>query len=614
MTPIKQQLFTNYAPFTDVALVAHPDFVQFSPSTLLPDERGAATTVASFGHVFATSGKGRSSSICELRHGYEASLETTLNIESLLPLAGNVFSLKSTSIEHDIVIVSSPLRSLMIAEVTGRNPSVTHLAMEPTLAVSLLRAPDNSAACNREILVHVVPCGLRLYYLNEDFTVDEANSCNTSGVSCAVIDAGLDIIVYTTHDESGTSLWLCKLILDQAQPIINTIGSPFVLETEVTAIFCHNIRAAGLDSATYIFCGLASNSIAVYEVSPSSGLAHLQTITLAIPEGSIVNAIHVFPSTPVAGQQLREIVISIAIGTRDGTLFTFELDRETLDHAQSEDTAAQTSWIMGATPVRFVPCPDEWAAALLILCGSTLHSLRYIYGQASEIVEVFLTRQDDLSFQASPVMSLCIHTDTEGESLMACVCRGCLVFANLSHNPCDLVRCIPIHNTPSRIMWSNHLQMLIVGGTLVKEAAFLETRSCSMTVDLVDPWWSKTTMTSSTDTSPVKGTYYGDPGETLCALQEWFISRDGSMHHFIIATTVEVYAATASHPAGRRRGAIKFLRVSRTTDENYKIEQYQESKEREPVYAICACGFANSLLYCVGNELKMRTYNARLKR
>ena len=219
MAPIKQQTFTNHAPFTDLVVCAPSLSNRAARSSNANNHEGVSTTADSESHsteisatkvsesqsdarprLFATSGKGRSGAVCEIRYGCAASIEAYLDLADIgLPLANELFPLSLSVNNYDALIVSSPVQSVLIIDPTGELFGLQEISMESTLAACVLESTE--AEFESDIAIQVIPSGVRALLLRPDGIVEPAAFWDLGPISSASVDcrSGLIAILSLIH-------------------------------------------------------------------------------------------------------------------------------------------------------------------------------------------------------------------------------------------------------------------------------------------------------------------------------------------------------------------------------------------------------------------------------
>lgn len=639
MAPIKQQTFTNHAPFTDLAVRA-PSLDHRAARSSEAKGLGVFSTTAdseSFGtnpsttkersqndaqpRLFVTSGKGRSGAVCEIRYGCAASIEAYLDLADIgLPLANELYPLSSFVNNYDALIVSSPVQSVLIIDPTGELFGLQEIGMESTLAACILDGAE--ATFESDIAIQVVPSGVRALFLRPDGIVEPAAFWDLASISSASVDSrsGLMIICYN----HGTNISLC---LKRVVPLkslgkisfdLKNMGQSVILHDEVTALALHvsqvSEQARAQQVTAYVFVAVSGQQLAVYHFTVDQNFDHLVTYVASLNPLRLRFLHDIKILSPRSLNALEtSTTLHLALGMRSGDFWICSFEHDSATHKWTSDIFQDSRhYELGTTPV-MIRCYDAHDRhEFVLLCDSELYCLRYDQQRPADATRIVLTKLDDTSFIAPRVHHLGLYSSYLTRPNVVLLSRERVLFSHLIPVPQDVSRKIPVKGTPNRILFSEHLNLLIVGGNITHAIPGTDLRTANLIVQLVSPDWQETSFESASqdDSSaiPVVATFEGDAGETLCALLEWSIARDGAVHNFIIVTTMETHPPTTSHPTGRRRGAIRFLKVILSRAGVYTIVEYQASKENEPVYAICSFESQTALLYCVGNEIKMRTY------
>lgn len=622
MSPIKTQILVNNAPFTDVTTVSDPPSCTHTAVSTSDDNGTGVIRPRHPPRIYTTAGKARSGAICEIAYGYEAAVGAYLDLrENQVLLANSILPLQTPWHDHDALIVSSPVQSVLISDPTGENLTFEQIASEPTLAASILLAGNISLSCH--VLTFVLHSGIQVFHCRTDGSIEQVATCPTGRVQYATIDAVTGLVLLVLHNEGGSIVLLKQVVQDSESdnhPTIVDVGTSHVLSQEVTAVALH-IMAPVKSKLTgacraYACLGLQGATIEIYEISATSGLELLAEKSGLFTSNSVINDIKVLSNT--TAEPGTRSHMHIILGSRTGSLHICDFEHDDTNNTNPVGLTNSLAYSLGNGPVT-INVHDEFNNHGLVLhCDSGLFRLQYRRGRPFRVTKIIITRSDDQSVRFPSPRCVCIYGISSSRVNIAYLLGDELAFSVVSEDSKGLARKMPMPGTPSRILYSRHLRLLVVGGSITREYIPSESRSSSMVIHLVDSSWQEGLtgfMCNGDVPQPsILATFEGDAGESLLALQEWSITREDVIHHFIIVTTIEKHPATDSHHSGKRKGAIKFLRVSKTAKGEYSLALYQESKENDPVYAICAFDKANSLLYCTGNEIKMRTYISEEKR
>ena len=277
---------------------------------------------------------------------------------------------------------------------------------------------------------------------------------------------------------------------------------------------------------------------------------------------------------------------------------------------------------IGSTSVRVMQDKNTDSCALL-LCGPDICRMTYspkaLY--SSEMVHsIWLTDQGQPALQQGELSAIAqadiwTTTDEKGASTPSLFC----VEGNLLHlaaldtraAPRVVTRRIPVAGTPSRIIFSTRLNMLIVGYSMT-EVKFARPpqrprpkRVFRPMIDFIfpdgDPVKTEPcTGAENPNTQPRHA--FWRPGERIHGLLEWFPSEGGKSYHMLVVNTMIGHATTFT-----AKGRILFLNIAR--DENtgrVRLTEKHRFNCEKPVFSVAAYG-PSSLLYGTGNELVLQT-------
>ncbi|RDL33681.1 uncharacterized protein BP5553_08049 [Venustampulla echinocandica] len=302
--------------------------------------------------------------------------------------------------------------------------------------------------------------------------------------------------------------------------------------------------------------------------------------------------------------------LTILCGTGNGLLLTLELDENTLQLVscqcdrlgvnqmiikRDEHQALENQFFVSCDSKIYTLSPSRSVPSTLVPEHST---------QTWKIQQVWLTDAERPYLEQPEVTSIQrlkpnLPGGTEGGVLM--VAGSQILLAALSAQPQTVPRHIPVGGTPTRLFYSDSLDLLIV-------AAIVEGKS---TILFLDP---KTGEDLSMAYDQNKGapadfvSGLGNFDERIFHLMEWSYVKDKKAWNFIIVSTssgrlliISTSMDSSTTGARTRSGRAKVRFYTR-----YKF------KCAEPIY--CVTGFSDGLIWCSGNKLFCDTLDLKDKK
>jgi hypothetical protein len=297
-------------------------------------------------------------------------------------------------------------------------------------------------------------------------------------------------------------------------------------------------------------------------------------------------------------------LLVLVCGTRNGSVICLRI--------RENDLSIASFWsaYVGATSVKVKTDETvENKKLVFMTCDSKLYSLnvpaaQYGWPTIEETTDrrainhIWLTDATNPYFQQPRVTTVAtvlpvFHDDTSADLLVISGSR--LLLTNLNTKPKPVPRTISIGGTPTRLVYSQELQVLIV-------AAVFENRSVLLFID--PDTGEDLSRPSDKKGRPVK--YVAGLGERngrIYRLLEWSYTKNDKTWSFIVACTntgrllimsVEREEGGAGHSRRNRDGDVPSTPGIRFFT-RYKF------KCPKPVYSVA--GFTDGLLYCAGTTL-----------
>jgi len=172
-----------------------------------------------------------------------------------------------------------------------------------------------------------------------------------------------------------------------------------------------------------------------------------------------------------------------------------------------------------------------------------------------------------------------------------------LLLAEVQHHPGPVHRHLPLGGTPMKVIYSQHLQCLIV-------AVFKEDKPTLMFVDpdsgedLGKPEDKKT----NKPVDFISG--LGKPGDRIYGLAEWEFKKEGKTWNFLLVSTrggrLIVVSTKKGEPRGDKAPLIRYWM------------QFQKKGFDRPVYSVT--GYEEGLIFCVGQSIHWDVLDAAEKK
>lgn len=303
-------------------------------------------------------------------------------------------------------------------------------------------------------------------------------------------------------------------------------------------------------------------------------------------------------SISVADQGTDEI--HLVLGTRCGSLITARVSD------QSPDDISWNTEVIGVARVDVFPSsiPFEEESPTFACCDSRLLLLSEFSPRNCKFAKkqfIWLTDSNEPSMPSPPIHS--IHRISQslsgqsGHTSLLILAGSRLLLADFGLQVGNVPRSIPIHGTPTRIIFSQMLNCLVV-------AMITDHKP---TLVFIDPD-TGAIISVPTDKDKNHAEYIsglGHPDDKIHGLHEWLYKKDGKVFPFIIVTTHQgrlIIISTEKLDTRSREG------------ENRQLRYWTRYKKqlRGPIYSIV--GNEEGLLYCVEQTLHWETLDLAEKK
>ena len=310
----------------------------------------------------------------------------------------------------------------------------------------------------------------------------------------------------------------------------------------------------------------------------------------------------------------------LACGTRNGLVVTM--------HINEEDFSIASFWSarVGATSVTVKRDQNTGHRNLVfVTCDSKLYSLNVPAAQETRpsldatsdrraINQVLLTDATKPRLQqpsVTAVAALLTSTVDETNADILLVAGTKIFLANMSTQSKPVPRNLPIGGTPTRLLYSHYLNVLIVAASVEGKCTLL----------FIDPDTGRD-LARPADKKGTPLPYVtglGEENERVYRLLEWSYMKDGKTWYFIVVCTntgrllimsTERDTEEAAHPLGTNMETD--LSDGEERPRGIRYWTRYKFKCARPIYSVA--GFADGLLYCSGSTIYCDILNLLDKR
>lgn len=615
MEPEQTEIIYNWAPFIDVTTTE-----SYSTATAITDlENMAGETMPSTPQsVYATCGATPHGGISRLRYGHEIILNSDAEVGAgganriwAIPVHGGVGA----------AVLSLPDTTTIIYDPTDvrEGPRADMLCDERTLVLECLTSSADQTTPTSHRFLQVTPSsiGLLHYRYEEEESMTRVSSCFMDFGSVATYE--LPYVVSSNRVGQSTAVMLRHIRCEDMSIECKQIGIPPKLDSEVTCIsFCkprevtEQLSSSSRVSDSFSFSpgnlwvvvGCTDGSLHVFEARPDDGLVPLTTVIdqTYMPDQMPASCESLATLYPASSSLNHEVII--VCGRRDGTLSVFWLR---LQQGMNLDIVDVKHVRVGYSSVHIIADISAQLSAF-VYCGLNLCRMKFNKKASTgiEITSVYFTNLADRSFELEDIISsLCIVPVEAGDAIgskdLMCTSGQHLMFGNFDMQAKPLPLRLPVPGTPFRTLYSRQFQRLFVASTIVKvQEQPTPKRFLLSAIFVVEKKASK--QDGDEKLERLEPSFVCAPGERITSLVEWFYQNDEDIHYSLIATTIN------TDHAGQQTGRIKLLKVKHdATTCQTRILLTRDCEESKAVYALCQLS-NDSLIYCCGDEIKMRTY------
>ncbi|KAM3065519.1 hypothetical protein ACMFMG_011596 [Clarireedia jacksonii] len=610
--PQIKEYIQNWSPAMDLVTLSsnsEPDLdIRSRPDTFTPNPDS----------VFVCSGKGAQSSITELRCGIEAKLGLEIPGIGYVTKVWALPSHVDSKVNHDgdLILLSFADRSAVIhlssdaMEGTELEPSGTQLDLEHrTIA----------AACSKDKAIQVTEQSIVILDAGNSTTLSGItlkgfpDSPNSDSLTPSIINDAVicdDKILFTTYFGEQRMLRYLQPILDSSTSPSVVLYAPSTINTWTASdrqVTCVSMFVLNNDLHIVTAC-LESSEILIYlNIRPTNVDSPGHIVKLKIPTtyDGRVRDFEALGSVVLAHSASSDHIILLC-GTRNGWVITLECTR-----------AQKTQWIVsksrcdrfGATAISLTM--DEQRGLIksfFVSCDSKVFNLLLDIGVAGAEQGIQLKqnriwasdasnpamRQPPFNFisRLGPGLALSGHVVLASDDN--------LHLAEMGSQRKVIPRRILLKGTPSRFIYSQSLQVFIVGATT-------DGRS---TLHLVDPETGEDLGIPTNKAQEDREEFVAGLGkidEKVFCLYEWPYIKQGHMYHHIVAGTSDgkVVMISAVHDRSSTTSPLSGRRSIRYWTRHF-------FKCDEPVYSVT--GDSEGLYYCAKNVLNYQVLDLNEKR
>ncbi|KZF23443.1 hypothetical protein L228DRAFT_238011 [Xylona heveae TC161] len=519
--------------------------------------------------AFACTGRGAFGALSELRYGLEAHIGSITEAEELGGV-NRLWALPDLSQDGLFILLSFPLHSLLLhvsedAQTIDSDfdDSATGLNLElETLAAAV--TPDKTVVQVTESGVHLTKLA---YKHNDDKPVKLSHSIEPEErIIAAAVDAKSALVVVVVRSNDGPirlQLLHCSDGPHGSQEL--ALGQSLRMMSDPTCI-----EVLRMQQRLFVALGSSTGSVQIFDVGDDLSLKATYEHEFCprdTPDPFMICESVALLSESIPGTTDHRMLL--VCGLRNGQLHAFTIKEDGDD--TSLPLSARSSVQLGDTPLKLIPSNSQNFVFFPSFEQSPLSALSQIQS------EKHLTR-----------------TGLSGS--IVCVMGTSLVIAALDDCPKLVPRQFLLNSSPSRIIYSSHLKMLVAASMTIEAKSARHgqgdlgkgRRIIRPVISFVDPDRSSST-SNGESAQPLSASGQSPkivckPGEKVLSLLEWWCNENNKSFHAIVIATGTI------RQSGARSGRLLFFRVQKKSDGRVESQLKFKIGCDKPVYSVASYG------------------------
>ncbi|KAL5316563.1 hypothetical protein ACEPPN_015612 [Leptodophora sp. 'Broadleaf-Isolate-01'] len=602
--PVLTEPIPNWSPAHDFVTTYKPRSPELVVNGIAP--RQDSEPIPKPDRIFACVGKGSKGGVTELRYGYEANIGLEVDYDSTIMDAWALSPSCDASSEIDpyIFLLSMGDRSAVLqlsgdaSEIVELEEDATKLDLSHRTIVAITHGQYIFQVTEKTIVV--ANNGMdRVYQVESLFGIGQGG-VHGSTISNAAIEDGC--VFFTTRlNEADNSTFLHVLHLQlttsdmdvDSEPGARTLGK---VEYDVTSMTTG--RIAG--SLFAVVAGWRREGAVTLTFQPLAGGTKTDVV---VPPASRDKSSHLDAIVSIAFLPPVAGIFLLLCGTRSGTVIVFEISETTLHIVASQSKR------IGATPA--IVSKDEFSTSgdtFFVNCDLkgyilTLEdddSVALNHGHSLNIHQIWLSDALKPSLYQPKINTIVRmrppHSGETSGSLLV-ISGPQLLITGLSAHAKPVTRHMAVGGTPTRLLYSHSLDLLVVATSIDGKSSLL----------FIDPTTGEDIsqpLDEKTKHEVAFASGLGNANERIFRLFEWSFTKDGKTWNFIIAATstgrlLIISIQERVRPAAR--GSNPDFRSTGTGARQICYYTRHKFKSNDPVYS--ATGLSDGLLWCAGTKL-----------
>ncbi|KAH7314050.1 mono-functional DNA-alkylating methyl methanesulfonate N-term-domain-containing protein [Rhexocercosporidium sp. MPI-PUGE-AT-0058] len=605
--PVLTEPILNWSPAHDFVTTYNPE-----PPELVVNGVGSRQEADSFprpDRIFACVGKGSKGGITELRHGYEANIGLEVDYDSTImdAWALSPFSGLSSEDGSHIFLLSTGERSGVLqlsgdaTEIIELEEDATKLDLNHRTIVAVIYGQYTIQVTEKTIVV-TNDIMDRTYQVDELLRIDQGEGLLGYGSTIDNAAIGNGCIVFTTRlNDEDNSMFLQLLDVQLETSDMDVDSEPGArtlcnIEYDVSSITTGQI-AGGLFA---VIAGWGREGSVILTFQPLAGGLKTEVV---VPPASRDGSSRLDTLVSIVFLPSSAGIFLLLCGTRSGKVILLEFSETTFHIVSSQSKR------VGATPAlvskdEFTPTGESFFVNCdlkgYILTLEDQDPAAPRHSRSLNINRIWLSDALKPGLYQPKINSIVRMRPPRSEATsgsLLVISGTQLLITGLSAHAQPVTRHIAVGGTPTRLLYSHSLDLLVVATSIDGKSSLLFIDPTTGE-DISQPLDEKT----KDDVTFASG--LGNANERIFRLFEWGFTKDGRTWNFIIAATstgrlliisIQERArpvGNASYPSSQSNG---------TGARQICYYTRHKFKSNDPVYS--ATGLSDGLLWCAGTKL-----------
>lgn len=596
--PKLEESVANWSPVFDFDLVKVP-------------AQGYASGRAERDRVFACTGRGDHGAITELRYGIQARIQGSAEYHSgvrrlwILPDSSRkgYFLLSSLPYRSSLCLLTpsgdweeasdfSPLEMNETTLAAGSVGNLFSVQVTPSTII-IAQLKEESLTPRRDGDVDMADIGIDIE--SPPVMKDKCNVGETI-VAAALKDG---FLVVAIRKGAVVELILATIHIDgDTGKFLNPVGLPTTISEDPTFVTILEINRRML-----VVVGTQKATIQMFFFDLLNGL--IPVLDKPMYEGNTEGQLALFTCESVALLTANN-TSTLLCGLRGGTVIALKVGFERCPI--SLDRIEEIKF--GPTPVQLHPDVRRCDSAF-VLAGPELFRFDFPNGKFRASQVVF----EESDIEPSLVAFAQINSP-DSENIVIGMTKEQIFYADVGESEKVCVRRLRLNETPRKLLFYKPLNVLVVACSrtasddprVESEKHIPGKRKSFCSLRFVDPRTGEPRAERDIRDSSKRDLIFGKANEQIYCLAEWNIEIENKPYRYIVLGTDYINVTTSDH-----KGRVIVLSVINGPSGNIEVRRRLQIQCNAPVFSLAPYS-TNSLVYCSGDMIYMKTFNAATKK